>query len=155
MSKNANQKNASSKSNSSASSEPTLSAESAETIKHIESQIKQIDKQLGKFDAQLARMDHGIAALQQLSTQKKAELLVQVTDGIFVNATVTNPKDIVLAVGADVAVQKDLNATILLLQQQKELSLQYQQKLIEKMESLAYQADELMQKESENSKSRK
>ena len=134
--------------NASSASESSQSPAS-ETIKQIESQIKQIDRQLGKFDAQLMRMDHGIAALQEISTQKSAQLLVQVTDGIFINATVDNTKDIILAVGADVAVQKDLNATILLLQQQKELSLQYQQKLIEKMESLSYQADELMQKESE------
>lgn len=117
-------------------------------LKTIEAQIRQIDKQLGKFDTQLARMDHGIAALQTLSTQKKANMLVQVTDGIFVNATISEPKNTIIAVGADVAVQKDINDTIILLQQQKEMSLHYQQKLFEKMELLSKQADELAQAQS-------
>lgn len=118
-----------------------------ESLKSIEAQIKQIDRQLGKFETQLARMDHGISALQTLSTQKKANMLVQVTDGIFVNATISNPEKTIIAVGADVAVQKDIKDTILLLQQQKEMSVHYQQKLFEKLELLSQKADELVKKE--------
>lgn len=119
-----------------------------ESLKSIEAQIKQIDRQLGKFETQLARMDHGISALQTLSTQKKANMLVQVTDGIFINATISNPDKTIIAVGADVAVQKDIKDTILLLQQQKEMSIHYQQKLFEKLELLSQKADELVKKES-------
>lgn len=114
-----------------------------ETLKSLESQIAQIDRQLGKFETQLARMDHGISALQTLSTKKSANMLVQVTDGIFVNATISNPQNTIIAVGADVAVQKSIADSIALLQQQKEMSMHYQQKLFEKMELLSQKADEL------------
>ena len=124
-------------------------------ISDLENQIHQIDKQLARFDVQLMRMDQGIAALQELSTKKSADMLVQVTDGIFINATITNPKDIVLAVGADVAVQKDITQTIQLLEQQKQLSLHYQQKLFEKMEQLSIQADELMRNDAQKSQENK
>ena len=96
--------------NASSASESSQSPAS-ETIKQIESQIKQIDRQLGKFDAQLMRMDHGIAALQEISTQKSAQLLVQVTDGIFINATVDNTKDIILAVGIFAVIVWQIKAT--------------------------------------------
>jgi prefoldin alpha subunit len=119
-----------------------------ENLKSIEAQIRQIDRQLSKFDTQLARMDHGIAALQTLSSQKNANMLVQVTDGIFVNATISQPENTIIAVGADVAVKKDIKDTILLLQQQKEMSLHYQQKLFEKLELLSQKADELVKAES-------
>jgi prefoldin alpha subunit len=118
-----------------------------ESLKSIEAQIKQIDRQLGKFETQLSRMDHGISALKTLSEQKNANMLVQVTDGIFVNATISSPEKTIIAVGADVAVQKDIKDTILLLQQQKEMSIHYQQKLFEKLEELSQKADELVKKE--------
>lgn len=78
----------------------------------LDSQIKQVEKQLQLLEAQVAEISAINAALDELSlVQPGSELLVPVSSGIFVRAELKDNKEVMVNVGGNTVVVKDIPST--------------------------------------------
>ncbi|MSR86448.1 prefoldin subunit alpha [Candidatus Woesearchaeota archaeon] len=85
--------------------------------------MQQIQEQLQLLLQQKAELDHLTDALQELKKRpQKQDVLVPFGAGIYLKAEIKDPTHVLLNVGAGVTVEKDINATLVLIEKQaKEL----------------------------------
>ncbi len=81
-------------------------------LQMIVSQIKQIQQHIEKMEAQLAELKSVGEALDDLKDVKKGtEILVPVSNGIFVKADIKESDRLIINVGSNVAVEKSNTET--------------------------------------------
>lgn len=85
----------------------------------MEQQIKQVHEQLEKFEQQVAEIKHVEEQLEEAKKIKKdTEALIPVANGIFIKGRVVKTDEVIVNVGADVAVKKKVEDTQALLRSQ-------------------------------------
>ncbi|MFQ5474879.1 MAG: prefoldin subunit alpha [Candidatus Nanoarchaeia archaeon] len=85
----------------------------------MEQQIKQVHEQLEKFEQQVAEIKHVEEQLEEVKKIKKdTEALIPVANGIFIKGRVVKTDEVIVNVGADVAVKKKVEDTQALLRSQ-------------------------------------
>ncbi|RMF06065.1 prefoldin subunit alpha [Candidatus Woesearchaeota archaeon] len=77
-----------------------------------EEQMKQVESQLQRFEEHAAELESIKESLDELKkTQPGTEILVPVSQGIFVRASIRNPDELIVNVGGNSAVEKDVEGT--------------------------------------------
>ena len=85
----------------------------------MEQQFKQMQEQLEKFDQQASEISAISRQLDELKgCRKESDTLVPVANGIFVKGRIIDTDEVVVNVGAGVAVKKTVDETKTLLQSQ-------------------------------------
>jgi len=113
-------------------------------LQMIDAQIKQIEKQLQAIEAQSVEIEAILFSLDELSkTEVGAEILVPVSSGIFVKASLKDNKQLRVNVGGNTVVEKDIPATKALLVNQVSEMRRLQEELTEQYEKLAGAAEKL------------
>ena len=127
----------------------TKNAEQEMQRKYMEYQIlqqhaKQFQEQLEKFETQLVELHNVKQHLDDLNAAKKGtELLVPLTNGIFVKASLQETDNLIVNVGSSVAVKKTISETKQLLQNQIVEIESYKAKLLENLTMLMSQAQRI------------
>lgn len=87
----------------------------------LEEQLKQVQEQVQTIKKQQEELEGIREALDYLSkTTTGTELLVPVSSGIFVKASITETKNVLMNVGDGVVVPKSMNDAVALISKQKE-----------------------------------
>jgi prefoldin alpha subunit len=109
-------------------------------------QMQAAEKQIQKVAAQLQEVNSAKEALAEISKAGAGkEILVPVTAGIFVKAELKNTDDLIVNVGSNVAVNKSVDDTKKLLDEQILDVEQYQKELSMALEAYAARLQELQQ----------
>src|SRR3989338_674899 len=88
-------------------------------MKMIEEHIKQLQEQLSTLEQQLGESMTARQSLDEVGkTDIGEEILVPLTQGVFVRATLKDNKDFLVNVGASTVVKKDLEGTKRLMENQ-------------------------------------
>ena len=104
----------------------------------LESQIKQLQEQIEHFDAQIIEVNSIKNNLDSFNNSAvDSEILVPVANGIFAKAVLKDNNDLVVNVGANVAVHKSVEDTKNLLQQQFVEIQNYRMQLFAQLEILS------------------
>ena len=113
----------------------------------LDHQLKQGQKQLMVSEQQATELEEVFEGLNELaSSSAGSELFVPLSSGIFVKAELKDVKDVLVNVGANVAVKKSLpEAKELLLVQIKELR-ELEQQLGSQVQRLASEAERVQEK---------
>jgi prefoldin alpha subunit len=111
--------------------------EKALKIQILEQQIIGVQNQLQNLEAQLVDLDITKESLDDLKkSEKGSELLSMLSPGIFVKSNLADNKDVIINVGAGVAVKKDVDKAKELVEQQFEEVKKVQLQLLMDMEKL-------------------
>ncbi len=117
------------------------------------SQADMLQQQVEAIQASLAEVEVLESTLGDVKDKKSLETLVPVGAGSFMNATITNTEDVIMSVGAGVAITKSIDdAKETLAEQKEELNnsldkmLGNLQKISQIVAQLSPQAEELMKK---------
>jgi prefoldin alpha subunit len=79
----------------------------------IGEQIKQLQQQGAALDEQMQELQQAMQGLAELESGKEgADILVPISQGIFVKASLKETKNLIVSVGNNVMVKKDLASTI-------------------------------------------
>ncbi|MBI2144203.1 prefoldin subunit alpha [Candidatus Woesearchaeota archaeon] len=107
-------------------------------------QIKQLQEQLQALEEKRGELGTAAGTLDELKgTEKKARMLVPVSDGMFASATLDSNEELIVNVGSDVCVKKTVEeAKDLLNAKLKELT-SYQEELLGELQRLTENADKL------------
>lgn len=85
----------------------------------LDQAIKQMEKQVGMVEAQAGELQQMVANLEEFKALKKGkDMLVQVTPGMFAKAASGDPNELIVNVGAGIAVTKDVNEAKAFLEKQ-------------------------------------
>ena len=110
----------------------------------IEQQMQQVQKQLKVIDQQIQELNLTEQALNDLKDTKiGSEILVPMASGIFVKAELKDNKELVINVGADTVVKKDVDDAKKLITDQISEVTNMQQQLNMNLEKLASSAQVL------------
>ncbi|MBW2991835.1 prefoldin subunit alpha [Candidatus Woesearchaeota archaeon] len=104
----------------------------------LEQQIVQVQKQLQQLEGQL--LDLGITkeGLNDLKkAEKGSEMLSMISPGIFVKTNLLDNKDVIINVGANVAVKKKLDDARKMVEEQVEDIKKIQDQLMSDMQKLS------------------
>ena len=113
-------------------------------LQMMNQQMKQMQKQIEMIEAQKMELLALNQSLEDLKNVKEGtETLTPVGSGIFVKANIQNPKDLIVNVGANVAVKKEISEAKKLVEKQvKEVNKVHHQAMNE-MQSQAVKASSL------------
>lgn len=94
-------------------------------LQELQQGMQQIQEQLQLLLQQKSELEHLTDALQELKkAQAKQDVLVPFGAGIYIKAEIKDPTQVLLNVGAGVTVEKDVDATLALIEKQaKELGV--------------------------------
>lgn len=110
----------------------------------LEQHIKQLQKQLEAVTHQLlelAATSNSLEEFNKISPGK--EMFVPLSSGIFVKASVKDTSELLVNVGANVVVKKDVSSTKKLIQKQMEEIRKIQGQMISELEKLTNHAAQL------------
>lgn len=89
-------------------------------MQYIQQHLAQYQKQLEQLDTQLNECDSIKEGLDEISKKEPGtEVLVPISNGIFAKANLADKKSLIVNVGSNVAVEKNIDDTKVLIQQQK------------------------------------
>ncbi len=89
-------------------------------MQYMQQHIAEYQKQLEQIDSQLKECDLIIEGLDYISKKKEGnELLVPISNGIFAKANLADNSSMIVNVGSNVAVEKNIDDTKVLIGQQK------------------------------------
>lgn len=89
-------------------------------MNYMKQHLEQYNKQLEMLDNQLAEIDLIMEGLKTISqTKPESELLVPISNGIFVKAKLIENDSFIVNVGSNITVEKDMEGTEDLLKKQK------------------------------------
>ncbi|MFC1691192.1 prefoldin subunit alpha [Nanoarchaeota archaeon] len=109
----------------------------------LEAQLQEFQKQVQKLEQQGLEIEMVKDSLGDFKGKKIGdELLVPITNGIFAKAQIKNTKELIVNVGANVAVTKSIENTNKLLDEQREEINNYKQQMMVQLTQLT----EAMQK---------
>jgi len=93
-------------------------------FKQLKEQIEQLEEHIKHASGQLEQISKVMGNLHEIeSLDDDTEILVPVTNGVFIKARTTDTKKFIVNIGAETAVERDLKGIeALLISQQKELS---------------------------------
>lgn len=113
----------------------------------LDQHIKQLQKQLEMVTHQLFELN---ATSNSLDDFKKIdsgkEIFVPLSSGIFAKANVKDTSELLVNVGANVAVKKDIASTKKLIQEQMEEIKKIQKQMIDELEKMTSHAAQLQMK---------
>jgi prefoldin alpha subunit len=113
----------------------------------LNQQIKQSQSQLEALQQQLAELTNLNQNLEDFKDIKTgSEALVQISNGIFTKAVIKDNKDVIVNIGADIAVKKDVPSTKKLVEAQMEEIKKVHQQRMEELQMTAMKAS-LLEKE--------
>ena len=110
----------------------------------LDQRIKQIQKHLEVLTNQIMEMTGTGNSLDEINKMKKdRELLVPLSSGIFAKATLSDTTDLLVNVGANVVVTKNIASAKKLINGQVEEMKKLQRRMIEDLEKMAERAGNL------------
>ena len=99
----------------------TISEEKYRQLQQLQQQVEQITEYVEKMQGQQKELDASIEALSELQkTNINTEILAPIAHGIFLKAGLTDNQRLVVNVGAEVTVEKNIPEVLSLLAEQKE-----------------------------------
>ena len=102
-------------------------------IEYYKQQLESIDLQLQYLQSTLAEYQRAKITIEHLNAaDEKSQILIPVGAGAFVNASLTNAKNVLIGVGAGVVVEKTIDEAVLKLDER----MKRIQENLEKMASL-------------------
>lgn len=110
----------------------------------IEQHIKQMQKQLELVTHQLIDINitnNSLDEFDKIDTKK--EVFVPLSSGIFAKANIKDTSDLLVNVGANVVVKKDIASTKRLIQDQMEEIKKIQKQMVDELEKMAYHAAQI------------
>jgi prefoldin alpha subunit len=103
----------------------------------LSQQLKQVKEYLENIETQITELGQIIANLDQISgIDKGTEILVPVSNGIFIKANVTKSDEFIVNVGSNTLVAKDKQGIKDLLEKQRRELNEVQHKLLHDFETL-------------------
>ena len=113
----------------------------------VEQHIKQLQKQLEMITGQLIDLTVTNNSLDEFSNiDSKKEIFVPLSSGIFTKANLSGTQELLVNVGANVVVKKDVPSTKKLIGKQVEEIKKVQRQMIEELEKMTSHAAELEMK---------
>jgi len=100
----------------------------------LQQQMKSIEKQMESVDNELAEVQMAINSLNELAEVKESETLVPINSGIYAKARLSKVDNLVVNIGAGVMVEKDVEATKKLLNEQLDEITKVKSKMSAEME---------------------
>ena len=110
----------------------------------LDQQIKQLQKQLEALMGQLVELSvtsNGLEEFNKIKTEK--EVFVPLSSGIFAKASIKDTSSLLVNVGANVVVQKDVLSTKKLIQNQMEELKKIQNQMMNDLERMTSRAAQL------------
>ncbi len=119
-------------------------------LQMLSSQIRQLQKAMQMLEEQSLEIQAVSESLDTLKDSKKGtEILIPVTSGIFMKGSIEDTANLVVSVGSNVAVSKDLDSTKKLLEErQKEIGAEKDEMMLQLqgMVQLAQQHQDAVEK---------
>lgn len=110
-------------------------------FKMLDHNIKQLQKQLEAVTHQIIELTMTGSSLDELSKiEAGKEIFVPLSSGIFAKAGIKDTSELLVNVGANVAVKKDIISTKRLIEKQIDEIKKIQKQMIEELEKLTGQA---------------
>ena len=99
----------------------TISEEKYRQLQQLQLQVEQITEYVEKMQGQQKELDASIEALSELQkTSTNTEILAPIANGIFLKAELMDNQTLVVNVGAEVTVEKNIPEVLSLLAEQRE-----------------------------------
>ncbi len=112
----------------------------------LEQQIKQLERQLQILESQLIDLQGTIINLDEFKSSKKgSEMLFQISPGIFSKANLIDANELIINVGAGVAVTKNIDGAKDILGKQMKEMQQLQVQMANELRSLVMKAAQIEQ----------
>ena len=112
--------------------------------KAIDEHIKQLQKQLEALTNHLVEIHSTDSSLEDLDKIKKGkEIFVPISSGIFAKGTINDTSELLVNVGANVVVTKDIASAKKLIQHQIEEMKKVHKRMLEELQNMAQKAAEL------------
>lgn len=112
--------------------------------KAIDEHIKQLQKQLEALTNHIVEMQSTRNSLDDLDKIKKEkEMFVPISSGIFAKGTINDTSELLVNVGANVVVSKDISSAKKLINHQIEEMKKVHKKMLEELEKMAQKAAQL------------
>lgn len=113
-------------------------------LQMIAEQIKQLQQQAQILEEQSVELNMTLQGLEDLEkTKKDKEILVPISTGIFTKAELKAGQDLIVNVGGNVLVKKDVKTTKEMTKDRIETVEKYQNDTLENLQKLAARANEL------------
>ena len=113
----------------------------------LDQHIKQLQKQLEMVTHQLIELNSTSNSLDEFNKINAGkEIFVPLSSGIFAKASIKDTSELIVNVGANVAVKKDVASTKKLIQNQMEEIKKIQRQMIEELEKMTNHAAQLERK---------
>jgi len=113
-------------------------------IQMLEQQLKMLQQQMLKIDEQVIEIRLALENLDDLkSTPKGKEILVPLTQGIFLKSELKDNEKLIVNVGANVTVEKTIEETKDLLKKQITKISEYREEIASTMENFEKQFEKL------------
>ena len=110
----------------------------------LDQHIKQLQKQLEMITHQLIELNvtsNSLDEFKKINAGK--DIFVPLSSGIFAKANIKDTSELLVNVGANVAVKKDIDSTKKLIQNQMEEIKKIQKQMIDELEKMTNQAAQL------------
>lgn len=110
----------------------------------LDQHIKQLQKQLEAVTAQLMELNatsYSLDEFKKISSGK--EIFVPISSGIFAKASIKDTSELIVNVGANVVVKKDIDSTKKLIQSQIEEIKKIQRQMINELEKMTGHAAQM------------
>jgi len=115
-------------------------------FQQLQAQIKQINEHLEKISERIQEVDTVIQAIKDVSEIKEgSEVLVPVSNGVFIKANTKNTNEFLVNVGSKSVVKKDREGVEKLLERQKEELAELQMTMMNDLNTAETSAVELQQ----------
>ena len=116
-------------------------------LQMVHGQIKEVEKQTQIFNNQIVELTATVQSLDDFKKLKEGdEILVPLNQGMYAKAELKNNKDLLVNVGSNVAVKKNIEDTKQLISGQVTEIMKVQQQMIVNLNQLTSQAS-LIEKE--------
>lgn len=113
-------------------------------MRMMEEQIKEMQKQGQIVEQQLAELMANVQSIEDFRKAKEGdEILVPVSSGIFAKAELKSSREFLVNVGADTVVQKDIDSTKKLLENQVDEMREFHARISMQVQRLALQASKI------------
>ena len=110
----------------------------------LEQHIRQLQKQLEAVTQQIIELTIASSSLDEFNKIKPGkEIFVPLSSGIFAKASIKDTSGLLVNVGANVVVQKDVASTKKLIQKQMEEIKKIQEQMVNELEKLTSHAAQL------------
>ena len=107
----------------------------------LDHNIKQMHKQMQVLEAQLAELIMGMQSMDELKKVKAGtEILVPISSGVYAKAELKDNENLIVNVGAQITVKKDIIDTKKIIEKQIEEMKKLQKQTVEELQHLATQA---------------